>query len=686
MKQSDFQNPPIAQKIPHTFTEFDKARTDDYFWLKDKNSPKVIEYLKAENAYTENVMASTTEMQEILYKEILGRIKEDDESFPIFKNGYYYYSRTEKGKQYAIYFRKKNLEDAGEVLLDLNEMASGKDAFVFAGYAVSPDNQKIAYIYNETGSYAEFTLKVKNLETKNLYSFMRDGVTSVAWANDSETIFFTVIDSTTLRPYKVCYSHIDFLDETVIYEENDAKFIVDIAETKLRNFIFISSESSTTSEISFICTNDPKKEVKVFLPRKKDIRYTVISDKFGFFIMYKDNDCLNGKVYFSSFEDYKDKAKWVEVKAHDEKVRIESVHVIKDYLFLELRKNGLVELEALKLHLGKVSSSKKISFPEVVYFAELVGNPEYEVSTIRYVYSSLNRPLTLYEYNVETLESKQLKVREIPSGFNPDNYNVERLWAPTIDGVKVPIAILYKKGLKRDGSNPTLLYSYGSYGISCDMHFNSSVFSLVDRGFIYAVAQIRGGSDLGEIWYEDGKLLKKKNTFTDFIACAEHLINEKYTSSEKLVIQGGSAGGLLMGAVTNLRPELFKTVIAMVPFVDVVTTMLDESLPLTVGEYEEWGNPNEKDYYDYMLSYSPYDNIIAQKYPNILVTGGLNDSQVLFHEPAKYTAKLRALKTDNNILLLHMDMSSGHGGATGRYGSIKDTAFIFAFILKTLEM
>jgi oligopeptidase B len=395
-------------------------------------------------------------------------------------------------------------------------------------------------------------------------------------------------------------------------------------------------------------------------------------------VRYKDKEKLNGMIYQVPLDAHADKSQWKEVIPHRDDARIDAIDLLKEYLLVERRINGLSEISIIPLAGGETTI---ISFPEPVYTASLSGNPEYDATTFRYSYTSLNRPSTLYEYNITSGETVKLKEQEIPSGFNPEDYVVERLWAEAPDGVKVPMAIVYRKGLKRDGSNPALLYSYGSYGNSSDVYFSASFYSLIDRGFVFGIAQIRGGSDLGEQWYEDGKLLKKKNSFTDFIACSEKLIADGYTSPDRLAAMGGSAGGLLMGAVVNMRPDLYQTIVAQVPFVDVVTTMLDETLPLTTGEYEEWGNPNEAEYFNYMLSYSPYDNVEAKDYPNILITGGINDSQVLFHEPAKWTAKLRALKTDDNILLLRMNMDSGHGGATGRYDGIKDTAFEFAFIL-----
>jgi oligopeptidase B len=678
LKQSDFPAPPVAEVVPDTFENFGQKRIDNYYWLKDKNNPKVIEYLNAENEYTESVMASTKELQQTIYDEILGRIKEDDESYPSYINGYWYYSRTEKGKQYRTYLRRKGSLDAEEeVIFDVNKMAEGKSAFIFAGYSVSPNNNKVAYLFNETGSYAEYVMKIKDLNTDEEIGFTVIGATSVTWANDNNTLFYGVIDQT-LRPYQIHRRGLNEHQSTLIYEEKDAKFRTYVSGTKTKEYIFIGSASSTTSEERYISADRPLDEFKVFMPRVKDVEYSVFPHKEKFFVSYKDRENLNSMIYEVPLTGYEDKSTWKVFLPHDDDARLEGIDIVKDYISVELRREGLTEIIVMSLNGG---DTKKIVFPEPVYSASMGGNPEYEATTIRYTYTSLNRPTTLYEYNILTGESIKLKEQEVPSGFNPDDYTVERLWATAPDGVLVPMAIVYKNGLKKDGSNPALIYSYGSYGYSTDVHFSASMYSLIDRGFVYAIAQIRGGSDLGEQWYEDGKLLNKKNTFTDFIACSEKLINDGYTSSDKLAAMGGSAGGLLMGAVSNMRPDLYQTIVAQVPFVDVINTMLDDTLPLTTGEYEEWGNPNEEEYYNYILSYSPYDNISAQDYPNILVTGGINDSQVLFHEPAKYTAKLRALKTDNNILILKMNMESGHGGATGRYEGIKETAFDFAFIL-----
>jgi len=678
-QQGDFPAPPVATVKPSEFTEFGNKRIDNYFWLKDKNNPEVIEYLKAENAYFDTVMSSTKALQEKLYAEMKGRIKEEDESVPKLDNGYYYFSRTEKGKQYQTICRKKgSVSAAEEVLFDINKMAEGKKAFIFAGNIVSTDNKLAAYLSNETGSFADYTLKVRDLVTGTDLPVKIDKVQSFAWANDNKTLFYTV-GNDALRAWRV-YRHIlsSNKPDELVFEEPNEQFVVYLGKSKTKDFIFIETASFTTSEYLYLPTSEPNGKFKVFVPRVKDVKYNVYPHKDKFFIQYKDRENLNCKVYEAPLTGYADRSTWKEVIAHNKDVKIDYLDVFDKYLAVQTRKNGLNEILILNLADGKTNT---INFPEPVYTASMAGTPEYTSATLRYRYTSLNRPNTVYDYDFAKNESVKLKEQEIPSGFNPDDYTVERVWATAKDGVKVPMSVVYKKSLKKDASNPALLYSYGSYGASSDAYFIANFYSLIDRGFVFAIAQIRGGSDMGEQWYEDGKLLKKKNTFTDFIACAEKLQEDKYTSASKLAIMGGSAGGLLMGAVVNMRPELFNTVVAQVPFVDIINTMLDESLPLTTQEYEEWGNPNVEEYYKYMLSYSPYDNVKAQNYPNILCTGGINDSQVSYHEPAKFVAKLRAMKTDNNILLLHTNMESGHGGATGRFDALKERAFEMAFIL-----
>ena len=681
-QQSDFPAPPAAAVKPAEFTNFGNKRIDNYYWLKDKSNPAVIDYLKAENAYSDTVMESTKALQDKLFAEMKGRIKEDDETVPQLDNGYYYYTRTETGKQYRMNCRKKGSVSAPEeVVFDINKMAEGKKAFIFSSFGVSPDNKLAAYMSNETGSYADYTLQIRDLVSGSDLPIKIAKVQSMAWANDSKTLFYAV-GNNALRAWRV-YRHIvgSPKPDELVFEEPVEQFIVSLEKSKTQDFIFIQTASETTSEYLYLPASEPNGKFKVFIPRSKDVEYHVYPHKDKFFIQYKDRDNLNCKVYEAPLTNYADRSTWKEVIPYSKDVKIDYIDVFDKYLTAQTRKNGLNEILVINLADGK---SKTINFPEPVYSAAMIGTPEYSSATMRYRYTSMNRPNTVYDYDFAKGESIKLKEQEIPGGFNPDDYKVERVWATAPDGEKVPMSVVYKKSLKKDGTNPALLYSYGSYGISSDARFSSNFYSLIDRGFVFAIAQIRGGSDMGEQWYEDGKMLHKKNTFTDFIACAEKLEQDKFTSPSKLAIMGGSAGGLLMGAVVNMRPELFNAVVAAVPFVDVINTMLDSSLPLTTQEYEEWGNPNIEEYYKYMLSYSPYDNVKAQNYPNMLVTGGLNDSQVSFHEPAKFVAKLRVLKTDNNILLLHINMESGHGGATGRFDALKETAFQLAFILNRI--
>lgn len=682
LQQSDFPAPPVAAVKPSEFTEFGNKRIDNYFWLKDKSNPVVIDYLKAENAYCDTVMQSTKALQDKLFAEMKGRIKEDDETVPELDNGYYYYTRTETGKQYRLNCRKKGSVSAPEeIVFDVNKMAEGKKAFLFASFQVSTDNKLAAFLSNETGSFADYTLRIRDLATGTDLPFSVDKVQSMAWANDNKTLFYTV-GNNALRAWRV-YRHVigSTKPDELVFEEPVEQYVVTLEKSKTNDYIFIQTASETTTEYLYLPAAEPNGKFKVFVPRSKDVEYHVYAHKDKFFIQYKDRDNLNCKVFEAPLKSFADRAAWKEILPHNKDIKIEYLEVFDKYLAAQTRKNGLTEILIINLADGK---SKTINFPEPVYTATITGTPEYTSATLRYSYTSINRPNTVYDYDFARGESIKLKEQEIPGGFNPDDYTVERLWATAPDGVKVPFSVVYKKSLKKDGSNPALLRSYGSYGISTEARFNSNFYSLIDRGFVLAIAQIRGGSDMGEQWYEDGKLLHKKNTFTDFIACAEKLEQDKYTSPSKLAIMGGSAGGLLMGAVVNMRPDLFNTVVAAVPFVDVINTMLDASLPLTTQEYEEWGNPNVEEYYRYMLSYSPYDNIKAQKYPNILCTAGLNDSQVSYHEPAKFVAKLRATKTDNNILLLHTNMESGHGGATGRFDALRETAFQYAFILNRI--
>jgi oligopeptidase B len=615
---------------------------------------------------------------------MIGRIKKEDHSVPVLENGYYYYNRTEKDKQYKIYCRKKADTKANEeILFDVNKMAEGSKSYIFAGFEVSNDNLVAAYMYNNTGSYVEFSLKFRDLKAGGDFSQEINRIQKFTWASDNKTVFY-VLASQTLRPYRI-YRHSVFSlhPDKLIYEETDEAFNVDIRRSRSKEFIYISSSSYTSIEYRYLKADNPLGEFTVFRPREKDVEYTIEHHRDKVFLQYKDRLNINSKIYEVPVQYPGDSSNWKEFLPHDPNVKIQDFDVFEKYLAVYIRKNGLDGITIADLEAG---TKKDIEFPEPVYTVAPMNTPEFNATRYRYSYSSLNRPVTVFDYDMITGKSEKLKEQEIPGGFNADDYTVERLWAPASDSVKVPMAIVYKNGLKKNGRNPTLLYSYGSYAFNTDASFRSNVFSLIDRGFVYAIAQVRGGSEMGEHWYEDGKLMKKKNTFSDFIACSEYLIAEKYTSPRWFAINGGSAGGLLMGAVVNMRPDLYHVVIADVPFVDVVTTMLDETLPLTTQEYQQWGDPNDVEAYRYMLAYSPYDNVTAQAYPNILATTGWNDTQVLYHEPAKWVAKLRAMKTDENIILLRTNLDSGHGGATGRFDYLKEVAIRYAFILDRMGL
>lgn len=683
LTQAEYPAAPVAAKKPQTFTNHGYQRVDDYYWLKDKSNPETIAYLKAENAYADTVMASTKALQKTLFDEMKGRIKEEDQSVPSFDNGYYYYSRVGKGQQYSVHCRKKgSLDAAEEVIFDENKMAEGKGAFIMGGYEVSDNNNIAAYVSNTTGSYAEFELRFRDLQTgKELPDVISRMGGSLAWAADNQTVFYSVPNAA-LRSHKI-YKHVvgSKAKDELVYEEKDELFNCYVGRSKTKRIVAIQSGSFTSGDTRILPADQPNGKFTLFLPRQKDVEYNITDHPAHYYVSWKDPQNKNQKIYELPKEGYQNRSTWKEIVAHDPKAKIEGIDIFEKYMIITKRINGLLEMQVRELATG---TTKTISFPEPVYTAYPMGTPDFTSTKFRYAYTSLNRPTTTYDYDMLTNSSTKLKEREVPSGFNPDDYEVKRLWATAKDGVKVPMAVVHKKGITLDGTNPCLLYSYGSYGYSSDAGFNANIFSLVNRGFVYVIAQIRGGSDLGEQWYEDGKLQKKMNTFTDFIACAEHLVKDKYTSPEKLAINGGSAGGLLVGAVTNLRPDLFKVVVAEVPFVDVINTMLDPNLPLTTQEYEQWGNPNVKADYDYIMTYSPYDNLKKGNYPNILATGGLNDSQVGFHEPAKWVAKIRTLKTDQNVVLLKTNMDSGHGGSTGRFDYLKDEAFNYAFILSRL--
>jgi len=670
--------PPVAERIPHSDTLFNDVRVDYYHWLRDRNNPKVIEYLKAENAYTEAMTEHTKPLREKLYQEMVGRIKETDLSVPVKRGIYYYYSRTEKGLQYPIYCRKKGSPDAEEeIILDQNELAKGHKFFQMGVFEVSPNHRYLAYSVDTTGSET-YTVYVKDLEKNEILpESIPNTYYTLAWANDNKTFFYTVLDDAK-RPFKLFRHKLgsDPANDALTHHEKDERFFITVRRSKSGEFIFMDLESQVTSEERFLKADAPDQNFKVFKPRQYKVEY-FIDHQGKYFYIRTNEQAVNFKLMRAPVN-HPGRKYWEEVIPHNPKIMIEDIDVFKDYLVVLLRDRGQKKIRVTSLRNGKTYF---IDFKEPVYTVYLTGNREYDTNLLRFNYQSLITPSSIYDYNMLTQKRELKKKKEVLGGYDPANYSMERVWATAKDGVKIPVSIVYRKGLKKDGTNPAYLYGYGSYGISRDPYFSSNIFSLIDRGFIYAIAHIRGGGDLGRQWYEDGKLLKKKNTFTDFIACAEFLINEGYTNPQKLSIAGGSAGGLLMGAVTNMRPDLFKAVIAHVPFVDVLNTMLDPTLPLTVIEYDEWGNPNVKKYYWYIKSYSPYDNVKAQDYPNMLVTAGLNDPRVSYWEPAKWVAKLRSLKTDDNLLLLKTNMGAGHSGASGRYDYLKEVAFDYAFLI-----
>lgn len=669
--------PPIAKVIPKADTLNGDVRVDNYFWLREKSNPEVIEYLEAENEYTQAMTKHTEKFQERLYKELVSRIKETDLSVPERIDDYYYYSRTEEGKQYPIYCRKKgSLEAEEEILLDQNALAEGYDYFDIGAFEISTDHQLLTYSVDTTGSET-FTLYVKDLNTgelledeiQNIYYF-------VEWANDNKTIFYTTLDETK-RPYKL-YRHIlgtNQKDDRMIYHEEDEAFYVSLYKTRSREYLIMSSESQITTEIRYLPADLPEDNFKVIHPRQHEMEYYVAHHGDKFYIMTNDG-AKNFRLMDVSVTD-PSKKNWKVVIPHRDSVKIDGVDAFENHLVVYEREKGLKKIRITNLTNNQVYY---VDFPEPVYTFWRSRNPEFNTNLLRFNYTSLVTPKSVFDYHMDDKTRELKKQYEVLGGYDPSLYKSERIFAKASDGTMIPISLVYREGMVKDGNNPLYLRGYGAYGISAEPGFSSNRLSLLERGFIYAIAHVRGGGEMGRYWYEDGKLLKKRNTFTDFIACAEHLIAEKYTSSDKLVIYGGSAGGLLVGAVTNMRPDLFKAVIADVPFVDALNTMLDPSIPLTVIEYEEWGNPNEEEYYDYMKSYSPYDNVEAKDYPHMLVTAGLNDPRVQYWEPAKWTAKLRALKTDKNILLLKTKMGEGHMGASGRYDYLKDIAFEYAFI------
>lgn len=670
------QQPPIAKKIFHETKIHNETLVDNYFWFREKTNPELLDYFKAENDYADALMRPTEELQKKLYDEMLRRIKETDVDVPYLKGNYYYYTKTEKGKQYASYCRKKVSTGAKEeMVLDVNELAMGHKYFGVGSYEISDDGNLLAYTIDTTG-FRQYILQVKDLKTGKLLEDYAERVVDVVWCPDNKTIFYIQEDAVTKRSDKFFRHTLGSNSDKLVYEEKDEMFDVGVGRTRSGDYIFVTSVSKNSSEVRFLNTGKPDGELTLILPRKAEHQYFV--DHIGKNFYIRTDDMGKNFRLVTAPVEKPGRESWKEIIPHRKDVMLESINCFSEHFITTERHNGIRKFNITDLKSGK---SHFIQFPEDVYTVGGSNNELFKTNSFRLSYQSFITPYSIYDYDVKRRKLKLLKQMEVLGGYKPEEYQSERIYTKASDGTSIPISLVFKKELVKDGKRPLFLYGYGSYGASMEVGFNSSRLSLLDRGFIYAIAHIRGGGEMGKMWYEDGKLMKKKNTFTDFIACAEHLIKEKYTSSDKLAISGGSAGGLLMGAVTNMRPDLFKVVLSYVPFVDVINTMLDASLPLTTQEYLEWGNPNEKEAYNYMMSYSPYDNLEAKNYPTMLVRTSLNDSQVMYWEPSKYVAKLRSLKTDSNPLLFKIKLDpGGHGGSSGRYDRLKDLAFDYAFL------
>jgi oligopeptidase B len=670
--------PPVAKVVPHVAEVNGHKMVDNYFWLRDKPNPEVRAYLEAENVYTDAVMKPTEGFQTKLYSEMLGRVKETDVEVPYREGDYFYYVREEEGKQYPIRCRKKGSMDAAEeVILDQNELAKGQAFMSIAALAVSPDGNLLAYSYDNTG-FRQYTLAVKDLRTGKTLADHAERVGSVVWANDNATIFYTQEDAVAKRQYRL-YRHTAGMagEDALVYEEKDERFEVEAFKTRSQKYIFSISGSHTTTEARYIPANDPTQEWKIVEPRKQGVEYYPDHNGDSFYIRVNDTG-RNFRLVTAPATD-PGSANWHEVMAQNPDIMLDDVDFFRNYSVLYERENGLPQIRITDLRNGQ---SKKLEFPEPAYVAYPYANRVYDTTEFRYGYQSPITPASVFAYDMEKGASTLLKQKEVPGGYDRTKYQVEQIYAPAGDGVKVPISVLRLKDAKLDGKGALYLYGYGSYGVSIDAGFNSNQFSMVDRGVVVAVAHIRGGGEMGKAWHDAGRMMNKKTTFTDFISSAEYLTTHGYGSKDRLVIEGRSAGGLLMGAVLNMRPDLFKGGLVGVPFVDVMNTMLDETLPLTVGEFEEWGNPKEKAAFDYMITYSPYDNVEAKNYPDMLVKTSFNDSQVMYWEPAKYVAKMRALRTDHNTLILKTNLSpAGHGGASGRYDRLHEAAFDYAWIL-----
>lgn len=673
--------PPKAKKIEKILEIHGDSRTDNYFWLNERENPEVIQYLEEENAYCDFMMKDTEPLQEMLFEEMKARYKKDDQSLPYFFNGYWYIVRFEEGKEYPIFTRKfQTLENAEEILLDANILAEGEKFFEVGSVAVSPDNKLMSFSSDNLGRRI-YTIGFKNLETgEYLQDQIPNTTGKAAWANDNRHIFYIRKDKN-LRAFQVFLHELgtDSSQDVLVFHEKDETFDVNLFKTKSLEYIFIASSSTISDEHRFIPADDVLAEWKIVEPRKEDLEYSVEHFEDEFYIITNADDATNFKIVKTPVAT-PGMENWVDVIPHREKVLLEGFEIFKNYLVLEEREEGLLQLKIID---NQTKDFHYLPFSDPTYTAYIGLNLEFNTEKLRYGYTSLTQPSSTFEYDMKNRTTTLLKQQEVLGGkFQKENYISERIWANARDGKKIPISLVYHKNTLKNSETPLLLYGYGSYGHTVDASFSNVRLSILDRGFIYAIAHIRGGEYLGREWYEDGKMLHKKNTFFDFIDAAKFLVNQNYTSPNHLYAMGGSAGGLLMGAVMNYEPALFNGIVAQVPFVDVVTTMLDEEIPLTTGEFDEWGNPKNKKYYDYMKSYSPYDNVEQKNYPNVLITTGLHDSQVQYWEPAKWTAKLRELKTDQNLLLFKTDMSSGHGGASGRFESLKEDALEYAFLLK----
>ena len=683
------EHPPAAKKVPHVAVVHGERRVDDYFWLREKTNPDTPAYLEAENAYADAVMKPTEGLQKQLYDEMVGHIKETDVAAPVRDGAWWYYSRTEKGLQYPLLCRKpagaadpphprtpEDLPAAEKLYLDLNQLASGHPFLGMGATAISDDGNLLAYSVDFTG-FRQYTLHVMDLRSGEVLPDMAEKVGSVAWAADNRTLFYTIEDHAK-RQYRVYRHTLDQTSDDLIYEDTDERFNVDVARSRSKRFLFIVSGSHTTTEARFLEARDPAGAWRIVAPRRQDHEYDI--DHHGGEFLIRTNDQGRNFRVVATPVDSPGEQNWRELVPHRPEVMIADLLAFQDFYVLHEREDGLPHFRVTRFESGE---AHRIDFPEPVYAAFPAANREYETRFFRYAYQSLVTPSSIYDYEVERRASVLIKEQEVP-GYDKAQYVSERLWATAADGVRIPLSLVYRKDRPRDGSRPLLLTGYGAYGFAIPANFSSNLLSLLDRGFAFAVAHIRGGGEMGKPWHDQGRMMKKKTPFTDFIAASEALIAQRYTSPEHLAIQGGSAGGLLMGAVVNLRPELFRAVISKVPFVDVVNTMLDASLPLTIPEYEEWGNPNQEDEYAYLRSYAPYDNLEKKSYPAMLVKTSFNDSQVMYHEPAKYVARLRTLKTDGNVLLLKTNMAAGHGGASGRYDFLKEIAFDYAFLLEQL--